>query len=121
MGETHAYEERNRMRKRHRSQLIITGFVVLLLMSIAALLEAQEYNIQHGPRVDISYFEHLSLGVRYSYARMRTAGYHYAGYSFGALISYRFSDGVYSLRPFFHIFGGTAGMLLGIGVRYRRI
>jgi hypothetical protein len=75
MGETDAYEEQNRMRKRRRSQWIITGFVVLFLMSMADLLEAQEHNIQHGPRVDISYFEHLSLGAGYSYARMRTAGY----------------------------------------------
>ncbi len=93
------------MRKRCRSHWIITGFVVLLLMSMAVLLEAQEHNIQHGPKVDVSYFEHLSLGAGYSYARMRTAGYHYAGYAFGALIIYRFSDGVYSLRPFFHISG----------------
>jgi hypothetical protein len=67
------------MRQRYGSQWIITGFVVLLLMSIADRLEAQERNIQHGPKVDVFYFEHLSLGAGYSYPRVGTAGHHYVG------------------------------------------
>ncbi len=72
-----------------------------------------ETHNQWGIMSDISYLGSISIGLGLSLGKTRTASGHFFGYNTGAIISYCFGNTILAVRPFFHLFGGSAGVMLG--------
>lgn len=113
------------MRLRSLACTIAFFLAAILLSPLQALGRENAYSMlsqgqivetykQFGIMADISYLGAMSIGLGIFQGRTRTAAGHFSGHNEGAIVSYCIGNSLFTFRPFFGIFGGSAGMLLGI-------
>ncbi len=103
------------------SKILLLISIILLISNVSAddatstneyvMPQYIEYKLQ-GLLFEVSYFKQFQMGLGYTFQNNKSIVGHFAGYSYGANLSYRFKKDCLILRPYFNLYG--SGYLFGL-------